>query len=108
MSPVDVDAPIEPLTRTLAAIKASQSKAQYTCKRYVEKRGKGGKTEKGGRQRRERENREKERAREKERERKKRETERAREKRRERKVERACSVWFCVRHELETLWMATC
>lgn len=34
MSPVDADAPTEPLIRTLAAIKATQSKAQYTCKRY--------------------------------------------------------------------------
>ena len=34
MSPVDTETPTEPLTRTLAAIKASQSKAQYTCKRY--------------------------------------------------------------------------
>ena len=56
MSPVDVDASIEPLTRTLAAIKASQSKAQYTCKR-CEKRGRGvgwgGEENEGERQERE-------------------------------------------------------
>ena len=34
MSPVDTETPTEPLTRMLAAIRASQSKAQYTCKRY--------------------------------------------------------------------------
>ena len=41
MSPVDTEAPTEPLTRMLEAIKATQSKAQYTCKRYVEEEGEG-------------------------------------------------------------------
>jgi hypothetical protein len=49
MSPVDTETPTEPLAWMLAAIQASQSKAQYTCKRYVKKRRKEGKKEKGER-----------------------------------------------------------
>ena len=52
MSPVDTETPTEPLTRMLAAIQASQSKAQYTCKRYVEKRRKGERKRKRARERR--------------------------------------------------------
>ena len=52
MSPVDTETPTEPLTRMLAAIQASQSKAQYTCKRYVEKRRKGERERKRERERR--------------------------------------------------------
>ncbi len=72
MSPVVTETPTEPLTWMLAAIQASQSKAQYTCKRYVKKRRKEGKKKKGERK-------EKEGAREKrrsEREEKKRERQR--------------------------------
>ena len=52
MSPVDTETPTEPLTRMLAAIQASQSKAQYTCKRYMEKRRKGERKRKRERERR--------------------------------------------------------
>ena len=99
MSLVDTETPTEPLAWMLAAIQASQSKAQYTCKRYVKKRRKEGKKEKGERK-------EKEGAREKKRERERREKEGATEMRkresREREGERALSVWFCAWNELET------
>jgi hypothetical protein len=66
MSPVDTETPTEPLTRMLAAIRASQFKAQYTCKRYERgEEGEGKREEKEG----EDERKEKERERESKRER---------------------------------------
>jgi sRNA-binding protein len=75
MSPVDTETLTEPLAWILAAIQASQSKAQFMCKRYVQEEEKGGEEREGGEKRergserekrkRERERREKERAREK-------------------------------------------
>ena len=95
MSPVDTETPTEPLAWILAAIQASQSKAQYTCKRYLKKRRKEGRKEKG--ERKEKEGAREKRERGSEREEKKRERES-----REREGERALSVWFCAWNELET------
>ena len=78
MSTVDTEAPTEPLTLMLAAIKATQSKAQYTCKRYVGEEGEG---------KRESEEKRRERVRERRESKRKGRT-------RERTRARTCSIWF--------------
>ena len=102
MSPVDTETLTEPLAWILAAIQASQSKAQFMCKRYVQEEEKGGEEREGGEKRERGSEREKEGAREKRKRGSDRDEKRRERERREREGERALSVWFCAWNELET------